>query len=172
MNVFKFPHGGYEVNVCKKQDILDCIDDNIIDKEVALALVQQCEKEAAKYISEGRWAGVPFIGNIRVPRNKQLEKEKDQQELIEAAKENLDPKAYILFRRNLMIDNSKRAKFEKLSNYIISMMITKNKKTYKKLCSKHSKYYANIYMYTMHKVYTIETESLELLEYEQQTTNR
>ena len=32
---FKFPNGGYEVTVLRKQDILDCIDDNIIDKEIA-----------------------------------------------------------------------------------------------------------------------------------------
>ena len=31
---FKFPNGGYEVTVLRKQDILDCIDDNIIDKEL------------------------------------------------------------------------------------------------------------------------------------------
>ena len=32
-----FPNG-YDVRVVRKQDILDCIDDNIIDKDIALEL--------------------------------------------------------------------------------------------------------------------------------------
>ena len=34
-DIYKFPSGGYEVTVFKKQDILDCIDNNILDKEIA-----------------------------------------------------------------------------------------------------------------------------------------
>ena len=30
-DTFKFPNGGYDVTICRKQDILDCIDKNIID---------------------------------------------------------------------------------------------------------------------------------------------
>ena len=29
---FKFPNGGYEVTVLRKQDILDCINDNICNR--------------------------------------------------------------------------------------------------------------------------------------------
>ena len=48
-DTFKFPNGGYDVTVLKRQDILDCIDANIIDKEVALAIVDQCELDAAEF---------------------------------------------------------------------------------------------------------------------------
>lgn len=68
-DVFRFPNDGYDVTIVKKQDILDCIDENIIDKEVALSIVEHCEKTAAEFISSGRWTGIPFIGNIRIPKN-------------------------------------------------------------------------------------------------------
>ena len=89
-DIYKFPSGGYEVTVCKKQDILDCIDKNIIDKEVALAIVERCEIDAANFLKEGRWTGIPFIGNIRIPKLKQLEESPEQQALIAEAKANLE----------------------------------------------------------------------------------
>ena len=32
-DTYKFPGGGYDVTVFKKQDVLDCIDKNILDKD-------------------------------------------------------------------------------------------------------------------------------------------
>ena len=40
-DTYKFPGGGYDVTVFKKQDVLDCIDKNILDKDVALAVIEQ-----------------------------------------------------------------------------------------------------------------------------------
>ena len=78
-DTFKFPNGGYDVTICRKKDILECIDENIIDKDVALAIVEHCEYTAADYIKEGVWAGIPFIGNIRISKTKQLLKSDEQQ---------------------------------------------------------------------------------------------
>ena len=61
----KFPNG-YDVRVVRKQDILDCIDENIIDKEIALELITQCEIDACQYINEGKWTGLPYIGSVRL----------------------------------------------------------------------------------------------------------
>ena len=85
-DIYKFPSGGYEVTVFKKQDILDCIDNNILDKEIALTLIEQLEIDAANFLKEGRWTGIPFIGNIRVPKLRQLQESPEQQALIEEAK--------------------------------------------------------------------------------------
>ena len=57
----------------KKQDILDCIDNNILDKEIALTLIEQLEIDAANFLKEGRWTGIHFIGNIRIPKLRKLE---------------------------------------------------------------------------------------------------
>ena len=59
----RYPKGN-EVRVVRKADILKCIDENIIDKEIALEIVTQCEIDAANYLTNGKWTGIPYMGNI------------------------------------------------------------------------------------------------------------
>ena len=83
----KFPNG-YDVRVVRKQDILDCIDENIIDKEIALELITQCEIDACQYINEGKWTGLPYIGSVRLNDGGKILRE--NKELLNEAKEKLD----------------------------------------------------------------------------------
>lgn len=129
-DIFKFPNGGYEIEVCRKQDILDCIDDNIIDKEVALALITQCEVDATNFLKEGRWTGIPFLGNMRVPTYKKKFKEIGGEEILEAAKQDLDKDKYIIFRKQLNINIAADIKYERYYKYITSCFVTKHKKLY------------------------------------------
>ena len=130
-DIFKFPNGGYDVTICRKKDILECIDENIIDKDVALAIVEHCEYTAADYIKEGVWAGIPFIGNIRISKTKQLLKSDEQQALIAEAKENLDKDKYILFRKRLNKENVKRISQDRYYRYITSIAVSNNRKLFK-----------------------------------------
>ena len=157
-DIYKFPSGGYEVTVCKKQDILDCIDKNIIDKEVALAIVERCEIDAANFLKEGRWTGIPFIGNIRIPKLKQLEESPEQQALIAEAKANLDYHKYVLFRTQLGKENSKHIKQERYYRYITSIAIAHNQKLYKKLCATKGEYYARIYLFASYNITSLDNE--------------
>lgn len=161
-DTYKFPNNGYDVIVCKKQDILDCIDSNIIDKEIALEIVTQCELDAANFIREGRWAGIPFIGNIRIPKSKLMEKDPAQQALIEEAKEQLDPKQYILFRKQLNVDNSERIKQERYYKYIVSIAVNKNRKLYKELCRTKGEVYARIFLFASKNITSINNEYVNL----------
>ena len=68
-NTRKFPRG-YDVTIVRKEDVLEAIDDNIIDKEIALDLIKQLELDASNFIKEGRWTSLPFIGTIRYNENK------------------------------------------------------------------------------------------------------
>lgn len=155
---YKFPGGGYDVTVFKKQDILDCIDKNIIDKEVALAIVEQCEVDAANFLKEGRWTGIPFIGNIRIPKLRQLEETPEQQALIAEAKEKLTTDKYVLFRNQLGRENSKHIKQERYYRYIVSMAITRNRRLYKKLCEEKGEYYARILLYASYNITSVDNE--------------
>ena len=157
-DIYKFPSGGYEVTVCKKQDILDCIDKNIIDKEVALAIVERCEIDAANFLKEGRWTGIPFIGNIRIPKLKQLEESPEQQALIAEAKANLEYNKYVLFRTQLGKENSKHIKQERYYRYITSIAIAHNQKLYKKLCATKGEYYARIYLFASYNITSLDNE--------------
>lgn len=158
---YKFP-GGYDVVVYKKQDIIDCIDKNIIDKDIALAIVEQCEVDAANFIRQGRWAGIPFIGNIRVPKNKLMESTPEQQALIQEAKENLEGHKYILFRKQLGEENVKHLKQERYYKYIVSIAVNRNRKFYRKLCDEKGEFYARIYLYSINNVTAIDNEFVNL----------
>ena len=165
-DIYKFPSGGYEVTVFKKQDILDCIDNNILDKEIALTLIEQLEIDAANFLKEGRWTGIPFIGNIRIPKYKQLENTSEQQALIEEAKEKLDYNKYILFRKQLGKENSKHVKQERYYKYITSIAISHNRKLYNRLCEEKGEYYARIYLYASYNVTALNNEYVILDNYE------
>ena len=160
-DVYRFPNGGYEVTVCKKQDILDCIDKNITDKEVLLDIIKQCELDAANFIKTGRWTGIPFMGNIRINRYKQLIKSEEQQQLISEARDILDHDQYVMFRKQLSRDNANKIKSQRYFNYIVSVAINRNKQTYKKLCKDKGERYANIFLFATYHYTFIEAEIIE-----------
>lgn len=147
-DIYKFPNNGYEVIVCKRQDIIDCINKNIVDIDIALAVVDQCEKDAAEFIKQGRWAGLPFIGNVRIPKAKLMEESPEQKELLKEAKELLDAKQYIMFRKKLSSENSILVKNNRYFNYITSVAANKNKKLYKKLCKEKGENYSRIFLFS------------------------
>lgn len=161
-NTFKFPNNGYEVTVLKKQDVLDCINDNIIDKEIALAIVEQCEIDAAAFINEGRWTGIPFMGNIRLSATAQALKNPEQQMLIEEAKQKLDAHSYLVFKTNLSKKVGKQIKQQKYYNYITSIAINNNKELYKKLCKEKGECYARIYLYACKHITALNNEYINI----------
>lgn len=124
LSTFKFPRGE-DVAIYRKEDILRCIDDNIIDKETAYAVVKQCEIDAATFLRNGRWTGIPFIGNIRVPKLRALEDSQEIRQLKEEANKELSGAEYVLFKRNLRASLSNKIKNERYHKYMLSQMITK-----------------------------------------------
>ena len=165
-DTFKFPNGGYDVTILKKQDILNCIEENIIDKEIALEIVEHCEQAAAEFISNGFWAGIPFIGNIRIPKGRLMEEDPVQQRLIEEAKETLDHNQYIIFRRQLKSDNGKRIRQQRYFNYITSQAVAKNRKLYNKLCSEKGEAYAKLFLFASKHITAVNNEYITLEDYE------
>lgn len=161
-DTFKFPNNGYEVTVVRKQDILNCIDSNIIDKEVALAIVEQCERDAANFINEGKWTGLPYMGNVRVPQNVQMLKSEEQQALIKEARETLDKDNYILFKTELERNNSEKIRARRYYNYIVSIAVNSNKKLYSKLCKDKSECYAKIFLYACRHITAINNEDINI----------
>ena len=145
-DTFNFPNG-FEVKVFRKADIIACIDENIIDKETAMAVVTQCELDASNFLQEGKWVGIPYIGNIRIPPNSQRFRSSENQELLETAREVMPKEKYVLFRRNLAVDTAKKEKQERLFRHIASMVAARNHYLYKKLCDKKGESFAKVFMY-------------------------
>lgn len=155
---FKFPNGGYEVTVLRKQDILDCIDDNIIDKEIALAIVEQCEIDAATCLSQDRWVGLPYIANAGVPAHVKEFRKKYNQELVDIAKEEFEEEKYVMFRKELAGETAKHAKQERLYRYLVSIAVRANKKLYRKLCNEKGEYYARMFLYACKTITSTDNE--------------
>ena len=153
----KFPPEGYQVTVLRKQDVLKCIDENIIDKEIALEIVRRCEIDAANFVKDGRWAGVPFLGNLRIPKIVQTFLSEDTQQLMAEAKVNLDEHKYLLFRRQFATDAVKREDRERFYKYELSKFVGKNLKFFRKLVSKQGEKLARVKCFTLRNM-TIVTE--------------
>lgn len=158
--IYKFPSSNTEVVILKKQDILDCIDDNILDKEVALEIINKVEEDATNYIKEGRWTGIPFMGNIRIPPHVKLEQDSETRELIKEAYETLDTSKYVLFRKELALDNIQKVKAQRLFNYQASISANKNKALYRAAAKTHGENYARVLMFSFHNLSAVVSEEM------------
>lgn len=153
-DTLKFP-GGYDVTVVRKQDILDCLDANIVDKDVVLAVISQCEIDAADFIQSGRWTGIPFLGNIRLPKRVLKYRTPEVQELINEAKNTMDKDRYLVFRQRLGTDIKIEEKQERFYRYIVSHFVNNNRKFYNKLVTKHGEKIAQFICWTLSNLSTV-----------------
>lgn len=155
-DTIKMPSGGYDVKVVRKEDILKCIDSNILDKDIMLAFINQFEVDATNFLSQGRWTSLPYIGTLRKNQYKEALNSKEIRELDEAAKENFDKNKYILFRKNLRSDIAKALKRERIYKYILSQVVKKNKKFYDYLEKAKGELFARIICFTMFELTSVE----------------
>lgn len=154
---FKFPHNGYDVKVYRKEDIINCIKHNIVDKDTALEIVRQCEIDAADFLVNGKWISLPYIGNVRIPKHRQIYKSAQIQGIVEDAKENLNHEKYVLFRKQLRNDISKSVKRERYYTYTLSRMVSKNRKLFKKWIERHGELKARIMLQSFYDADVIES---------------
>jgi hypothetical protein len=151
-DTIKMPGGGYDVKVVRKEDILKCIDSNILDKDIMLAFINQFEVDASNFLSQGRWTSLPYIGTLRKSQYKEALNSEEVKELDEAAKENLDKNKYILFRKDLRNDIAKSIKRERLYKYTLSQVVTMNKKFYNYIEQAKGELYARVICHSMYEL--------------------
>ena len=156
-DTYKFP-GGTDVKVVRKEDVIQTINCNIVDKEVALAIVRQCEIDAANFLRKGRWTGIPFIGSIKVPDSVKMANTPEQKELIQTAINTISNEQFVMFRRELAHNNEKRAKATKYYNYVLSMAVSKNRNLFKKLCKEKGVGYARLNFFLKSSITAVENE--------------
>ena len=155
-DTIKMPGGGYDIKVVRKEDILECIDSNIVDKEVMLAFISQFEVDASNFLSQGRWTSLPYIGTLRKNQFKEAFKSKEISELNEAAKESLDKKKYILFRKDLKDQIAADIKRERIYRYSLSQVVKKNRRFYNYLEKTKGEKAARMICFTMFDLKTEE----------------
>ena len=156
-DTYKFP-GGKDVKVVRKEDIINTINTNIVDTEVALAIVRQCEVDAVNFMKKGRLTGIPFMGTIKVPDTIRMSQTKEQKDLILAAMETTTNEQFVMFRRNLAYDNKVKIKARKYYNYVLSLSVAKNRNQFKKMCKEKGEAYARIHFFLLYSVTSVNNE--------------
>lgn len=156
-DTFRFP-GGKDVKVVRKEDIIATIKNNIVDVETALEIVRQCEIDAATFIRQGRNAGIPFMGTIKVSEVVLMSKSEEQQELINTAKQTVTNEQFVMFRRNLADSNKIKIKVRKYYNYVLSMSVSKNRNQFKKMCKEKGEAYARLHFFLLANVTAVNNE--------------
>ena len=156
-DTYKFP-GGKDVKVVRKEDIINTINTNIVDTEVALAIVRQCEVDAVNFMKKGRLTGIPFMGTIKVPDTVRMSQTKEQKDLIVAAMENTTNEQFVMFRRNLAYDNKIKIKARKYYNYVLSLSVAKNRNQFKKMCKERGEAYARLHFFLLASVTSVNNE--------------
>lgn len=156
-DTYKFP-GGKDVKVVRKEDIINTIKTNIVDAEVALAIVRQCEVDAVNFMKKGRLTGIPFMGTIKVPDTIRMSQTKEQKDLILAAMETNTNEQFVMFRRNLVYDNKIKIKARKYYNYVLSLSVAKNRNQFKKMCKERGEAYARIHFFLLYSVTSVNNE--------------
>lgn len=156
-DTYKFP-GGKDVKVVRKEDIINTIKTNIVDTEVALAIVRQCEVDAVNFMKKGRLTGIPFMGTIKVPDTVKMSQTKEQKDLILAAMETTTNEQFVMFRRNLAYDNKIKIKARKYYNYVLSLSVAKNRNQFKKMCKERGETYARIHFFLLYSVTSVNNE--------------
>ena len=156
-DTYKFP-GGKDVKIVRKEDIINTINTNIVDTEVALAIVKQCEIDAVNFMKKGRLTGIPFMGTIKVPDTVKMSQTKEQKDLILAAMETTTNEQFVMFRRNLAYDNKIKIKARKYYNYVLSLSVAKNRNQFKKMCKERGEAYARIHFFLLYSVTSVNNE--------------
>ena len=156
-DTYKFP-GGRDVKVVRKEDIINTIKTNIVDTEVALAIVRQCEVDAVNFMKKGRLTGIPFMGTIKVPDTLRMSQTKEQKDLIVAAMDNTTNEQFVMFRRNLAYDNKVKIKARKYYNYVLSLSVAKNRNQFKKMCKEKGEAYARLHFFLLYSVTSVNNE--------------
>lgn len=160
-DTYKFP-GGKDVKIVRKEDIINTINTNIVDTEVALAIVKQCEIDAVNFMKKGRLTGIPFMGTIKVPDTIKMSQTKEQKDLIIAAMENTTNEQFVMFRRNLAYDNKVKIKARKYYNYVLSLSVAKNRNQFKKMCKERGEAYARIHFFLLYSVTSVNNEYIPI----------
>ena len=141
-----FPYSDYEVVVVEKQDILKTIDENILDKDVALELITSLEVKAESFIEQKRWTGIPYLGNIRIPKGNSKEVQDTYKDIRHFAYKTMDKKSYIAFIHEIAMDNHKAIKYNKYFNQILAISIRKDRAKWTRLCRAKGENYASCKM--------------------------
>lgn len=161
-DIIKFPNGGYDVTIIRKQDVLDCIDANIIDKEVALDLIAKLEIDAMSVVNSGMKANIPFLGSIQMKTTRKIYDSADVKESIIDARNTLDKDSYIMFRKKLSKTVAEQASYDKFYQWRANAIVKANPKKFRELAAAKGEHFAKFYLFSLDKMCAVDNEVIYL----------
>lgn len=143
----RYPEG-FDITVCTKQDIIDTLDQNVVDKEVVYDIIKNLECNIAKAIREDKWAGMPFIGSVRPNPMKAFMHSKETCQTLSEAYQSMDLPSFVMFKKALVVDKYKEVVFNRQYKLIAAINARRNYKYYRTLCKKYSDAYVRLFMFS------------------------
>lgn len=159
-NTRRFP-GGAEVIVVNKKQVLETIDTNIVDKEIALELVTRLEQKAIQHLNNNEWISIPYIGNIRIPKHLQYLHTPEEQEIFKEAYNNLPSAEFSDAAHKQKYRLKCRENFYKENKYNASVNINRNKEYFKYLVDRFGESRAIFTMGALSKLQICNDEHIE-----------
>lgn len=147
-DVLIIPNGGTECDLYRLEDILDLMKEGY-DKDLIKMIMVHCEKQIALDLQKGLWVGIPFIGNVRINKVRQALNSKENKEIIDGAKSELNPTEFRKFRIQFSKDVARNISVERFNNYMLSKTRTKHKKIYDKFVKKYGEGIAKIVLQSL-----------------------
>lgn len=154
--VHKYPNG-YDVTVCNRRDILACLDENIVDKQVLSAIIEDLEDNIWTYIQDGKSAGIPYLGSISFIEDKKIRNSEEIKELKREGRELMSKEEYCMFKHKLNKEIQASVGRDRFYKYTIATFITHNFGYFRFLCKTHTEAEARLISYSM-RIYTLEDQ--------------
>lgn len=141
-----FPHGGYEVKLVRKEDILKTIDDNILDKDVARELINNIETKAEKIINESieGWVSIPYFGSMRRPKTIKLKVDPEFRAAAEHIYATKSKEEFVMFMKNSYNDHTAQLHYNAYFNKLVSRYARLYPIKYRQYYSDKGEHYARL----------------------------
>lgn len=148
---------GYEITICKRRDILDCLDKNIIDKQVVSSVIEELEDDLLNYVLNDIPASIPTLGSIKYIEEKKIKNSEEIRSLLKEGRDLLSKDEYIMLKSKLNKDVYSKVSGDRYYKYITSKYIKDNSEFYKFLLKTHTEIEARIICYTF-RIYTLDDQ--------------
>lgn len=167
-DILKVPNSDTYCDLYRLEDILDLMKEGY-DKDLIRMIMTHCEKQIALDLQKGLWVGIPFIGNVRINKIRQALNSKENKEIIDGARSELNPSDFRKFRIQFSQDVARNINIERFNNYILSKTKTNFKKVYSKFFKKYGEDVAKVVLKSFMNLECV--SSNDELEYEERVND-
>jgi len=141
-----FPHGGFEVKLVRKEDILKTIDDNIIDKDVARELINNIETKAERILNSSvdAWVSIPYFGSMRRPKTIRLRTDPEFTAAATHVYENKSKDEFVMFMKNSYNDYTAQLHYQAYFNKLAARYARLYPIKYRQYYNEKGEHYARL----------------------------